>query len=68
MNKLYSYLCSRLGKRTCPIKAVHIDFNFGFNDPFRETLTIEYKDGTKEEFIEKPKYDKLSARPRPLDK
>lgn len=66
MNKLYAYLSSRLGKKTCPIKSVQICFNFGFNDPFKETLIIEYKDGTVEEFIEKPKYDKLSTRPSTL--
>lgn len=68
MNKLYAYLSSRLGKKTCPIKSIHIDFNFGYNSPFQEILTIEYKDGTVEEFIEKPKYDKLSSRSLPLDR
>lgn len=55
MNKLYSYLSSRLGKKTCPIKSIHISFDFSFNNPWKETLIIQYKDGTKEEFIEKPK-------------
>lgn len=68
MNKLYSYLSSRLGKKTCPIKAIHVNFNFGYHSPFQEILTIEYKDGTVEEFIEKPKYDKLPARPSTLDR
>lgn len=66
MNKLYSYLSSRLGKKTCPIKGVYVSFNFGYHSPFQETLTIEYKDGTVEEFIEKPKYDKLPTRPSTL--
>lgn len=68
MHKLYSYLSSRIGKKTCPIKCIYINFNFGYNSPFQETLTIEYKDGTTEEFIEKPKYDKLPTRPKTLDK
>ena len=62
MNKLYSYLSSRLGKKTCPIQSIQMSFNFGLNDPFKETLIITYKDGTVEEFIEKPKYDKPSSR------
>jgi hypothetical protein len=68
MNKLYSYLSTRLGKKTCPIKAIQVSFNFGFNDPFKETLIISYSDGTTEEFIEKPKYDKLPTRPKTLDR
>lgn len=68
MNKLYGYLSTRLGKKTCPIKGLHVSFNFGANDPFHETLIIEYQDGTIEEFIEKPKYDKLPSRPSSLDR
>lgn len=68
MNKLYAYLSSRLGKKTCPIKSISLNFDIGINNPFQETLTIEYKDGTIEEFIEKPKYDKLSSRSLPLDR
>lgn len=55
MNKLYSYLSTRLGKKTCPIKSIEISFNFNHNDPFKQTLIITYEDGSKEEFIEKPK-------------
>lgn len=63
MNKLYSYLSTRLGKKTCPIKAISLNFNTGFNSPFKESLVIQYEDGTTEEFIEKPKYENKSARP-----
>lgn len=56
MNKLYGYLSSRLGKKTCPIKAISINFDIGFNSPFKESLIIQYTDGTIEEFIEKPKF------------
>ena len=66
MNKLFSYLSSRLGKKTCPIKGIYVSFNSGYHSPFQEILTIEYKDGTVEEFIEKPKYDKLPSRPSSL--
>lgn len=68
MNKLYSYISSRLGKKTCPIQSVQMSFNFGTNDPFKETLIITYKDGSVEEFVEKPKYDKLPTRPSTLDR
>lgn len=68
MNKLYSYLSTRLGKKTCPIKGIHVNFNFGYHSPFQESLSIEYKDGTVEEFIQKPKYDKLPTRPKTLDR
>jgi hypothetical protein len=68
MNKLYAYLTSRLGKKTCPIQSISLNFDIGINNPFQQTLTIQYKDGTAEEFIEKPKYDKSSSRSFPLDR
>ena len=54
MNKLYAYLSGRLGKRTCPIKSISLSFDDGFNNPFKESLIIEYLDGTKEEYVLKP--------------
>lgn len=66
MNKLYSYLSSRLGKKTCPIKSISLNFDTGFNNPFKESLIIQYEDGTVEEFIEKPKYENKSTRPSSL--
>lgn len=62
MNKLYGYLSTRLGKKTCPIKAISLNFDFGYNNPFKESLVITYDDGTVEEFIEKPKYENKSSR------
>lgn len=63
MNKLYGYLSTRLGKKTCPIKAISLNFDTGFNNPFKESLIIQYEDGTTEELIEKPKYENKSTRP-----
>jgi len=54
MNKLYAYLSSRLGKKTCPILSIYVNFDTAINNPFKESLTIVYLDGTKEEFIQKP--------------
>lgn len=54
MNKLYAYLSSRLGKKTCPIQSISLNFDTGINNPFKESLTVIYLDGTKEEFIQKP--------------
>lgn len=56
MNQLINYLHSRLGKRTCPIISVETVHNFSFNNPFKQWFVITFKDGTKIEFIERPKF------------
>ena len=66
MNKLYGYLSTRLGKKTCPIKSISLNFDFGHNNSFKESLVIIYEDGTTEELIEKPKYENKSTRPSTL--
>jgi hypothetical protein len=56
MNQLINYLHSRLGKRTCPIVSIETVHNFSFHSPFNQWFVIRFKDGTKVEFIEKPKF------------
>lgn len=55
VDNLINYLFSRLGKRTCPIIAIHQVFDTGFDSPWREWYEITFKDGSKVELIEKPK-------------
>lgn len=55
MTKLIDYLFGRMGKRTCPIKGIEKVFDVGFNSPWQEYYVIYFKDGSKVEFIEKPK-------------
>lgn len=49
MNNLYSYLSAHIGQKDCPIKSISINFHSGFDTSYRESLTIQYKDGTIEE-------------------
>lgn len=55
MEILINYLFGRMGKRTCPIISIHRVFDTGFDSPWREYYVISFKDGSKIEFIEKPK-------------
>ena len=57
MDKLISYLYSRMGKRTCPISRIEQVFDCSYNSPWREYYVIEFDDGSKVELIEKPKCD-----------
>lgn len=56
METLINYLFGRMGKKTCPIISIHRVFDTGFNSPWREYYVISFKDGSKVEFIEKPKW------------
>lgn len=56
MNQFINYLHSRLGKRTCPIVSVETVHRFSFNSPFNQWFVITFKDGTKVELIERPKF------------
>lgn len=59
MNQFINYLFTRLGKRTCPIVSIHQVFDTGFDSPWREWYEITFKNGSKVELIEKPKWSKL---------
>lgn len=53
MNQFISYLFSRLGKRTCPIRSMAEVFEV--NGPWKTYISITFKDGTTLELVEKPK-------------
>ena len=57
MNQFINYLFGRMGKRTCPIIAIHQVFDTGFDSPWREYYIITFKDGSTVELMEKPTFN-----------